>query len=723
MFQHYRLFDFSITHLLKNKKFFDYYLIIGSAFVLAILFFFSIWYGYSLPKPNYQIGQVSPITIRAPIAFNILKSDQMLELEVNELLANYPSIYTISEEISFNAQKQIDIFFQELNLLSNLNDTLRVINKLNELGYKLDSNLIFYLNNSNNRNNVYTYLSKNIARVMALPIINDEDDLQTVRINDKHKGIINQTNDLIRISEAKELLLSNASDFLLRYIIRNIGEMFLQSNLVLDEEAMILEKQNLKNSIDAVITRVDYNEFVITKNKILTEADLLKIDSLSKALIDIRSTRNNTELLLSTLGQFLINIFLLSIFYFMTKVFYSERFFAKNKIFLLLCSFIISAFLTVFLFYSLNLKNIYLIPLPMFILVIAVLFSPIYAVNYGFFSFLIISKYIPSEIIPLTNLIISSLTCILLMGKRKQVSFLYIFIYLLSSLSVIITISSLFSNHSLINLSLNLLYSTLNCVISILGAHILIPLLENKFSLATKNVLLALLDNKTPLLKRLSKEAPGTYYHSLTVGILAEECAEAIAADSMIARVGSYYHDIGKLEAPQNFIENSLEDNIHNTLSPIESAKIIINHIQAGILLAKKSKLPQEIIEIIQQHHGTGKAKFFVHKATELGIDFNIDDFTYPGPKPQTKEAAIVMIADIIESTIKSTIMPSESIIQNVIEDTICFLLDEGQLNETPLTFNELRIIKQTIFPLIISIHKKRIEYPEDNTKHLGLPR
>ena len=286
---------------------------------------------------------------------------------------------------------------------------------------------------------------------------------------------------------------------------------------------------------------------------------------------------------------------------------------------------------------------------------------------------------------------------------------------MLGSLVITSIITAIFRIESFTDLSLNLFFSLINSVVCFFGIYFAVPYLEKKMRYTTKQVLLSLIDSNNPLLKKLSKEAPGTYYHSLTVGVLAEECAEAIGADPMIARVGSYYHDIGKIEQPEYFIENTAAENKHDALPPIESATIIKNHVKAGIQLDKKAKLPDAIIDIIRQHHGDSKTRYFIHKAKEQGLEYNPNDFEYPGPKPKSKEAVIVMIADIIESTVKSATTIDEALIKKIIDDTINHLIEESQLNEAPVTIKDLATIKQTIFPLICSIHRRRIEYPNEN--------
>jgi len=235
---------------------------------------------------------------------------------------------------------------------------------------------------------------------------------------------------------------------------------------------------------------------------------------------------------------------------------------------------------------------------------------------------------------------------------------------------------------------------------------------------ATKQTLLELLDFNHPLLKKLATSAVGTYHHSLIVGNLTERAAEAIGANPLLARVGSYYHDIGKTINTEIFTENNDESSeIHDKITPDKSAALIKNHVLEGTSLAKKYKIPQPVIDIIVQHHGTTKIRYFWDQAEKMNLTANPDSYQYPGPKPQSKEAALVMIADIVESTTKAKTIGSEEDIVKIIDDTISRLITDGQFDEAPITMKDLSVIKDAMLPVLGSIYRKRLDYPEDNDK------
>lgn len=218
-----------------------------------------------------------------------------------------------------------------------------------------------------------------------------------------------------------------------------------------------------------------------------------------------------------------------------------------------------------------------------------------------------------------------------------------------------------------------------------------------------------------PLLKLLSIHAPGTYYHSMRVAELAERAAENIGVNSVLARACAYYHDIGKLRNPEYFVENmrNLEENPHKLLSPEMSAKIIIQHVKDGIEMARKYRLPIQIELAIPQHHGTRIQKYFYAKALEQNSFVDIQAFTYPGPKPKSKELGILMLADVVEATVKSIENVSIEKVRRIAEENVQALFEEGQLDETGLTINELSIIVESFVEVFEAMGKQRIEYPK----------
>lgn len=254
----------------------------------------------------------------------------------------------------------------------------------------------------------------------------------------------------------------------------------------------------------------------------------------------------------------------------------------------------------------------------------------------------------------------------------------------------------------------------LNGIISGIIALGSLPIWENVFSILTPLKLLELSNPNQPLLKRLLMEAPGTYHHSIMVGNLGEAAANAIGANAFLVRAGSMYHDIGKVSSPYYFKENQFDiANPHDELEPIESAKIIIRHAENGKKLAKSRRLPKEIIDIIEQHHGDTSVQYFYYMAKETDKNTNIEDFKYQGKKPQTKEAAIVMLADSSEAAVRSIKNPTKESITDMVSKVINGKLSDGQLEECDITYKDIQKIINTFVTTLVAISHDRIEYPE----------
>ncbi|WP_370452524.1 HD family phosphohydrolase [Lysinibacillus sp. SGAir0095] len=243
----------------------------------------------------------------------------------------------------------------------------------------------------------------------------------------------------------------------------------------------------------------------------------------------------------------------------------------------------------------------------------------------------------------------------------------------------------------------------------------LLPFFESAFGLLSTMRLIELSNPNHPLLKKLLTETPGTYHHSVMVANLAEAACEAIGADGLLARVACYYHDIGKTRRPAFFIENQMSGiNPHDSLPPERSAEIIISHTTDGAQLLEKHKMPKEIVDIALQHHGTSTLKFFLHKAKEEREDVDEKVFSYPGPKPQTKEAAVISIADSVEAAVRSMKQPNSEKIQKLVYSIVQSRVQEHQFDECDVSIKELKIIEKVLCETLNGIFHSRIEYPKE---------
>ena len=251
-------------------------------------------------------------------------------------------------------------------------------------------------------------------------------------------------------------------------------------------------------------------------------------------------------------------------------------------------------------------------------------------------------------------------------------------------------------------------------VVSVMAAMLLMPFAERLTGRQTHLTLLEWGDLNRPLLQRLSLEAPGTYAHTIAIANLAEAACRAIGANALLARVGAYYHDIGKLAKPQYFVENQPRGrNLHDKLKPNTSASIIRNHIREGLELAEGEHVPSSIRAFITEHHGTGTIAYFMEKARERdGVPPNAAEYTYPGPVPQSAETAVVMLADGVEAAARTLTEPTPERIRDVIDSVVRQRLEQGQLRDAPITLRQLSVVKREFARVLGGMYHGRVDYP-----------
>ncbi|ULT55699.1 HD family phosphohydrolase [Neobacillus drentensis] len=318
----------------------------------------------------------------------------------------------------------------------------------------------------------------------------------------------------------------------------------------------------------------------------------------------------------------------------------------------------------------------------------------------------------------------SSIAAILFLNSQNRRSRIFQ-AGIIASLINILTIAALMllpnGQYSGIEYGYYLITALVSGVISAVLTVGVLPFFEASFGILSTIRLIELSNPNHPLLRKILMEAPGTYHHSVMVANLAESACEAIGANGLLARVGSYYHDIGKTKRPNFFIENQINhENPHDKLPPEKSATIIIAHVLDGAEILRKYHMPKEIIDIAEQHHGTTLLKFFYHKALQGQSTMKEEEFRYPGPKAQTKESAIVGIADSLEAAVRSLSQPTPELIDTFVKKIVTERLEDGQLNECDITMKEIETVSHTLCETLKGIFHSRIEYPElTNTKQV----
>ena len=504
-------------------------------------------------------------------------------------------------------------------------------------------------------------------------------------------------------------------------IIVGILKQVIVPNLVVDDMATKIAK---KNAADAV---KPYEVLFKKGQNIVIEGELvntLKLDALRAAGYNILKVN-----WLGILGIYLLITFFTFVFLQYEKNF--EKQFYNAKYMTIMASFtLILALVSAILPTGFS---PYIIPLPAYTILLSIFTTP----RNAFFASTILTAIIAIgmhwNIEVITSFMLLNTVVMTAMSKLKfsKRSDLLIVSSKISVAGILITGGIYFLEKLMMDIENAFILEDIGFILLntfiISGVLILgmLPIIENTFKIMTPYGLAELADHNQELLKRLMQEAPGTFNHSLTVSHMCENAAEAIGANPVLARVGAMYHDIGKLLRPMFFVENQSFygiENPHNSCTPRFSKMLITAHPKDGLELAKDAHLPQAIFSFITQHHGTSLVSYFYNEALkEEGADnVNEEQFRYPGPKPNMKETAILMIADAVESAVRAAKNPSNEEIDSIINKIITERLNDGQLSDSPLTLKDITTIGETFSRMLRGMHHKRIKYNDDIIKELG---
>jgi len=497
---------------------------------------------------------------------------------------------------------------------------------------------------------------------------------------------------------------------------------FILPNLIYSPKFTQEEIRQDQANVSKYTGIINENERIIGKHDRVTREDFLKIQSYKKA----KGEKIGDEgFFFQSVGKFLHISFLMTIFVIYLFLFRKKIFYDNGKLLLIASNLLFLAFIT-FLTNLLNLT----VPIYFFIFIPAasMLMTIIFDSRIGFYTTIIFSLVTGAlrgndYSFVAMNIFAGALSVYTVRDIKNRSQIFTSFFYIFLGYIIAVFAFGLEQFASPQNLLIEISFAASNALISPVLTYGLLIFFERIFNITTDLTLLELSNFDNPLLKELARRAPGTFNHSMTVGTLSETAAERIGANPLLARVGAYFHDIGKTITPQNFVENQLNNqNIHENLTPEESVNLIVRHVYEGIELGKESKLPEEIINFIPMHHGTNIISFFYDKAIKLyGVE-NVkpDTFRYPGPKPNTKETAIVMLADSCESAVKSIDEPNMTKVENFIDNIIRDRISSGQLNESPITFADISQIKEAFISILIGQHYKRIKYPKQEEMEKG---
>ncbi len=504
------------------------------------------------------------------------------------------------------------------------------------------------------------------------------------------------------------------SDLLIYFLLR--------PNLIYDAEATLRRQQAAVDKVPVSKGFILKNELIVDAHARVTPEVLQKLNSLAAAKVEAIASAGGIQLWLPRIGMFLITVILLTFFHFWLYI-YRRAWYRQNRILLLINLLFIAVLALGNLFYYRFDASEYVIPITVVAMAFTILFDARTSLIATVSLALLLGFLVGNKVdFVLVNLLVGSVAIYSVRQLRRRRQIFAAIIYIVSAYVVGISAVEFLKYTDLKTLGDHLLLATINGTLAPIMVYGLIGVLEVIFRITTNLTLLELSDFNHPLLRRLSQEANGTFSHSIVVGNLAEAAANTIGANSLLCRVGAYYHDIGKLARPEYFIENQFrEENPHDTIAPHLSAKVVISHVKEGLLLAKEYGLPDAVADFIPMHHGTGRVEYFYQLAVKEdgGADqVKEEAFRYTGPRPNTRETGLLMLCEGIEAATKSIRKPTLQRIQQMAETIIEMRMSDGQLDECPLTLDELKRIQGNaadgtgIMGVLKGIYHVRIPYP-----------
>ena len=737
-------------------------------FILSIALSLAFPTGFSI-RYAYQIDDIATEPIIAPFDFGILKTEQKLDQDLDEAKKSVPYSFTRDQNFVNNQIAQIDTFFIYLNDINNAHSQY-LTSQDSLYNYRYEPEFESFQNSFIADSTTYVTLydafldqysfqiEKNqwdqllgVTDGLSEPINieNFKNSIKQICLNRWAEGLLDERLESIEsldisIVQGGELVISPVNNFndiesawrknkeevnaiyedeldiksILSYELINE---FTKPNILFDKELTLDRQKERLDKVSRFQGTVLANELIVDTNNRITENVLLKLKSLQFESGRRLGYEKATDKIREYLGAFfVISILLFSLFLFL--YIYRNHYFKDYKILVLISLLMYGIILFAWIVQSYQLP-VYIIPIAMISMLLTVLLDASVAIIISTVIIFLISLLIGNDLdFAIIQFFISfiSIFSVRRLRKRRQIiitMLLLVFcsVFVFFSVMLFKGIDFLDYNYSTVGY---LALTSFLCPILSFG---LVPLFEPTFGITTDLSLIELLDYDQPLLKKLMEDAPGTHTHSVKVGTLAESCANAVGARALLCRVGAYYHDIGKIKKPEYYAENQIGINKHDSISPHMSAKILKQHVTDGLDLADEYGLPSIVKDFIATHHATNRMEYFYQKALSQSDDSNkIDEakFRYPGPKPTTKETAIVMIAEAIEAQANSIKNPTFEKFEVMIDNAIKGRLQDGQLDECPLTMRDLQKIKgrrdgkDGLLPVLSGLYHSRPEYP-----------
>ena len=663
------------------------YLLLGFILVLGI----------SPEQRDIQIGAPAPLDILA--TKDVIDTVTTDELKNAAAAAVEPSYKNVDPTVVGSVSASMDALFGQLLALREndppspediTEEELKAINDALPITLSADQYAVLLSTDE-----------ESLKQLFNSAIISVRDTLNSSLLEGQEVSAVNRLSRTLAASGNPTALVSLITD-----VIRNC----IRPNMLIDEEITEANRQKARDGVETV-TCVK-GEVIVRRGEIVTMAQYTMLSSLGLLKED------SIDLPLLA-GIALVLALLMGCMALYLNRYLKSRMTPANLTLLSLIALTVTG-----LCFGLSRWSAYMMPLSLGLMLVAILFDQRAALYFniaiGFIASLLSDTSSGLFSVTMFSVLLMSMVSgpiILAVFSRRTQRITTLLAGVLVGLSNFVCTFAvgLINSADLASVTTNALWAMSNGIISAILCIGLQPLLESLFNLATNTKLIELSNPNQPLLRRLLIEAPGTYHHSIIVANLAEAAAAAVGGNALLARVGAYYHDVGKLKRPVYFKENQLGDNPHDRTDPRVSVAILTAHPRDGAAMAQKARIPEPVLNIIRQHHGDSVALFFYDKAVKLYGAENVDinAFRYEGPRPRTKEAACVMLADTIEAAARSVPDPSPEKIDALIHKLVRNKLNDGQLDESDLTFSDLEKICSAFSTVLTGVFHERIEYPD----------
>ena len=712
-----------ITNIFKTKT--NWVTISLSVIVLGV-FIFLVTFNNVYTK-TYEIERFNRAkeTIRSPIT---IENEQETQRKTREISNSVQDRYVISDEITEERINYINEIFEALDKLDEEienTDNSSQDSKQDDSNDKEDNKDLSDITTQEKLHHLKQILSQEITEnindsvLMNFIEISPEEreegkEVFLTSLTDVFEKGVRTENIKSAITEVKDTIKYSTMNDELKSGLNNLTDFAIVENSFFDAEKTAEARKEAESNVEPVVIRA--GEIIVREGQTITNE---KYEELN--LVGLLNKERN---IYPIVGLFLLIV--LFTFVVFNEMFLLDRKKQLNsrKVFaILLITVIVIGLMKIISLYMSHTNQIfYVVPVATGVLLVKQLINErlaiVLASLYSIIGCVIFNGEISGSLNMETGIyfLFAQMAAIIFLKNLKD-RFAVIKAGIgMSAINVITVLLFIFLSFEKYTLADLFVQSGMGIASAFLSAVLtigLLPFFETALGILTDMKLLQLASPNQPLLKKILTEAPGTYHHSIMVANLSETACEAIGANGLLARVGAYYHDIGKTVQPQYFIENQLAvRNPHDFIEPKQSAEIIISHPYNGADMLKEHKFPKEIIDIAREHHGTSLLKFFYFKEKESNGKVDENEFRYPGPKPQTKEAAVVCICDSVEAAVRSLEEPTELKIEEIVSSIVNDRLSDGQLNESPITISDLNIVQKTVCETLKGIFHSRIQYP-----------